>query len=152
MKPVFVRFHCTVTDEPFDVYLHRKDEKNHFRIKEIRQGRKITATGSGDGEEADSNVITDANVVWDGFECPWCETASTENTTFVKCNRCNRLMCSAGIVRDEQGKLFTCGDECGSSGYLSGVIESYDAAEEDDGPPQLSGPNRAQLNAPPKSR
>lgn len=144
-----VRFMCAISGEPFDVALSQISA-NKYQISSISRARATTVKEKERAAKAkDDSEIPSGSVDWSGFECPWCSTATTEGVPFVQCGRCRDLVCSGGVSSDEKGTFFECYPACGSNGYLSGSITSYNSYEESS-PALLSSPPSKRLNAPPK--
>lgn len=63
---------------------------------------------------------------WDGFYCPCCGFVDNSSHSFIRCSSCKDLVCGCRVADAGDGtRTFRCHPICGSSGTITGRIESY---------------------------
>lgn len=125
-----ISFHCAKTGSEFSAKFSRKSQGERFRIREIRTIKDNPSSPRSEPDNAPVSHTFNANDFdFTGWYCPYCQYNS--GPQFVKCNRCQRLICGAQIITNQDGtQTFRCAPDCGGGGPLEGSISSYSATQE----------------------
>lgn len=129
-----VPFFCAQNGAEFFVLFKRTSAGEKFRITSIDivpQLRTIVSRDARAQMRSQPHLKTFSANEFDvsGWQCPYCRHgASAVKFLFVKCAKCNRLVCGSRVISISNGpNTFHCTPECSGSGVLSGEIENYDA-------------------------
>ena len=132
-----ISFHCAKDGTAFSVLFARNSSEDKFRIRSIDsphgnthprhkqtflEGTEVRG-GSNPAGESKSFDAKDFDMA--GWQCACCRHSSSW-PAFVKCTKCNRLVCGSKVISIQNGpKTFQCAPDCEGGGVIEGEISNY---------------------------
>lgn len=121
MTEKYIEMHCALTSKPFNLVFALKNE-GRYRFARTEKV-PLSLFGTEQGRVAPPSNPPDevalSQMDWSGFFCEWCGS-----TDFLRCGRCGGLICDGSVEMRENKRYFECHDQCGGSGYITGVIDN----------------------------
>lgn len=130
METLAVAFRCSQDGRAFRAVLTKDAALGKYRIEKLLPGMAVTASSSGKSAGAaleSAKNLTGDLFDWSAWYCLPCGYGKQGGNDFVKCGKCEELVCGAGIREMDGIRTFACHKRCGNTGRIEGNIDSYGA-------------------------